>query len=323
MKIAILLVGDAFRYAILAALATIIFAPLASAQTPKTTVPYKIDYDGWITVEAYVNGKGPYDFIIDTGATLSLAFENLARDQKFTLANEPPRRILGLNSQQETDVITIGDIAVGEERLANHVGVVLADWDAPRRTPQGIIGLDFLERYLVVFDRDARTISFYDPQGAPPAALERWRQSELVRRVFVEGLGALYTTRATVNGKKVSFILDLGASGTLINFAALRQILSGVRVNPTGSANTGSRLSDITGDETTARLVLAQTLRIGGMRWVRALLLVYNAEIFNELRIRSQPYGLLGADIMTQRSFAINFNDEKLYIKNERPRKTR
>ena len=46
-------------------------------------MPYRVDYNGLITVSTTINGRGPYDFVIDTGATLSLAFQNLADKEGF------------------------------------------------------------------------------------------------------------------------------------------------------------------------------------------------------------------------------------------------
>ena len=175
-----------------------LLAPLrASAdasQTPITSFPYEIGYDGWITVKVRVNGKGPYDFIIDTGATLTLAFENLRAEQSFTPSPLPPRRILGLSSAVTAPVTTLGDIEIGGETLMNHDGVVLADWAPPRKTPHGVLGLDFLTRYLVVIDKASQRIELYAPD-AQPSKFKRWASTPLIAEILRRGCGLSLCSR--------------------------------------------------------------------------------------------------------------------------------
>jgi len=95
----------------------------AKADEPLATIPYRIDYDGLITMGVMVNGKGPYDFIIDTGSTLTLAFSRLAREQGFAPTNGPPKRILGITDARSVPTFVLGEIDVGGVALADHIGI--------------------------------------------------------------------------------------------------------------------------------------------------------------------------------------------------------
>ena len=128
--------------------------------------------------------------------------------------------------------------------------------------------------------------------------------------------GTLYTLTARLNGKPVSFILDLGASGTLINYPALRTLFTGIRINKTASqgSSAGSRLNDIHGDDRQARLVRLQWIGIGRQKWKKPQILAYNAEIFGELGVANKPFGLFGADLLAGRSFALDFQGGQFYV---------
>ena len=267
-----------------------------------------------------VNGQGPYDFILDTGATLTLAFENLAAEQEFTPSELPPRRILGLLGAEQVPVTDIGDISVGGLLLEDHTGVVLSDWAPPRRTPKGVLGLDFLTRYFVLIDSNAKRIEFYDREAPPPPQVKKWAATNLKQETFEQDSGALYVIKPKLNNRAIPFILDLGASGTIINYPALRSLFSGIRFNQprTAGGATSSRLNDIHDGSNRARLVRIQRIKIGNQSWRKPELIAYNAEIFRELNVADEPYGLFGSDLLAGRSFALDFNRGRFYVERGR-----
>lgn len=297
-----------------AAVAGLVAAP-ARAQPAIATVPYTVDADGALSVAVMVNGRGPYDFIIDTGATLTLAFENLAAIETFAPTGAPKRRILGISGSAMLDTYRIGDIAVGAARMSDHVGVVLADWKPPRKTPHGILGIDFFRRYAVVFNVRERTMSLYPHGGIPKETTRKWRSVRLKTQSFVAASGALYTTRGTLNGAPVTFIIDLGSSATLVNYEAAEAIYAGtISVSNASSVTTASRLKDIFDNRTKVRAGKFRKISIGGAIWRERVIWLNDAPIFEEFGVASQPYGLLGADLLATQDFALDFGENRLYI---------
>lgn len=287
----------------------------ALAQEPIAVVPYRIDYNGLITVEASVNGRGPYDFIIDTGATLTLAFQNLADSEGFPPTGGPPRRVLGISGSSDLDTFILGDIALGPAALNDHIGVILPDWGAPRRTPAGIIGIDFLKRYAVVFDVDKRTISLYPHGAIPEERIKRWKSVKLQARTYAAASGALYSTKGLVNRSPTTFIIDLGSVATMINYRAAEAMFSSVVSKDLGEGfTTGSRLRDVFDDRTRARTALLNRIQIGRATWRNAGVWVYDAPIFDEIEVQRLPFGLLGADLLASQDFALDFGENRLYL---------
>jgi predicted aspartyl protease len=292
------------------------FSLSAHAADPIAEFPYRVDYEGWVTVSVMVNGKGPYDFVLDSGATITAAFQNLADLHVFTSADREPIRILGLVGSEILPAVNIGDLTIGGQRMDNHVGVVLPDWRETRQTPGGVLGLDFLTRYTVLFDADKQTIRLYDRRDPISELPRSWSKTRMRAENFGEGAGTLYRITASIHGRKVPCIIDLGASGTLINNHALRRLLGGVIVDGTRATgfSTGSRLNDIFDSIKIAKYVRVGTIKIAKARWSKRVFTVFDAPIFEELGVHKKAFCLVGADLMIEHSFIFDFAHEQLYM---------
>jgi hypothetical protein len=194
--------------------------------------------------------------------------------------------------------------------------VVLPDWRDTRRTPGGILGLDFLTRYTVLFDADKQMIRLYDRRDPVKGLSKGWSKTRMRAENFGEGAGTLYRITANIHGRKVPCIIDLGASGTLINTRTLRRLLGGVVIEGSRAAgfNTGSRLSDIFDRVEVASRVRVASVRIARARWSQRILTVFDAPIFEELGVHKKAFCLIGSDLMIERSFIFDFAHEQLYM---------
>jgi hypothetical protein len=126
-----------------------------------STVPFEL-YRGHIYVNAFVNGKGPYRFIFDTGAS------GMGRaDQR--LVSELSLRSVG--QEENSDHINSAPILiVAADRLRmgtlerTHVRLLSRDYNLHRKPGEapvmGIIGRDFFKDRVLTIDYPARTISF-------------------------------------------------------------------------------------------------------------------------------------------------------------------
>lgn len=314
--------------AVAALLLSLAAPPGADAATgkPIASVPYVTDYYGWLTIKVRVNGEGPYDFIIDTGATNSLVFQNLADIQGFAPSDRPPQTVFGLAAQGAFPAFDIGELHVGEPsaggaRLSDLSSVVLPDWTVEKK-PQGILGLDFLTRYVFVFNaepnRNAGRLDIYDPQDGPNMRdMRGWKTIRLEQRNFgIDVEHDLYTAQGALNSRfKVELMVDLGASGTVVNWATITNE-EGFRINMATSAH---RLRNrITGaldqDPTVARAVRVSRIKVGRQVWRRRILTLHDAPIFEELGMDNTPFGLFGADLVRDRSFMLNLPGEEIRI---------
>lgn len=303
------------RLALALAAAFFAWTAIARAAAPLAVIPYQVTREGAIAIGVTVDGDGPYRFIVDTGATLSLVFQNFVQGRPLPPAGRPSVRILSISGTENFTPVIIGDLFAGAPLAEDHVGVVLPDWESPRQTPAGIIGLDILEKFAIAFDVDARTIALYEPGGLPREATAGRRKTALRKTRFDLSGAELYTLRGKVNGQALDFILDLGIATTLINFAAGEAMFANrVTVSAGRTETTGTRIEDVFDDRTRANFAVMDSISAGRRRWSRKLVWIYDAPLFDELGVQRRPYGLLGADLLTAQDFAVDFKAGEIYF---------
>jgi predicted aspartyl protease len=147
----------AFVVAAMAMTAATVAAP-ASAAT--TFVPAKLASGGYpvMLVKARVNGHGPYAFLVDTGATVTIVSATLAKNLRLTPVAVAVQGI-GAGGSFTTRAYT-ASVAVGETHQDR---VVVGTFDltqinAAVGTIDGLLGYDFLKNYRVTIDYPGRRL---------------------------------------------------------------------------------------------------------------------------------------------------------------------
>ena len=290
-------------------------AGAARAAAPLAVIPYETTEEGAITIAVTVDGEGPYPFIIDTGATLTLVFENFARGRALPRADAPSFRILSISGARVFEPVVIGDLAAGATLARAQPGVVLPDWDAPRETPAGIIGLDILENFALAFDAGAKTLTLYPPDALPKALIGRMRSAPIRRTRYKDAGAELYTVFGRLNGEPIRFIIDLGLATTLINYAAGDALFANTfSVSAGRTASTNTRLDDVFDDRKRVSAGVMRRISVAGKHWARKRVWIYDAPLFEELGVQRLSYGLLGADLLAAQDFAIDFSAGRVYF---------
>lgn len=114
---------------------------------------------GNIIVPVTINGRGPYNMVLDTGASGTIISSGLARELNVTYTGEEVL-IVGVGDQTipakitQLNVISLGGAAVGDFRVVvrdigtlNQAGVV------------GLLGQDYLDYFDVKMDNQGNTIT--------------------------------------------------------------------------------------------------------------------------------------------------------------------
>lgn len=116
-------------------------------------------------VRVTVDGAGPFDFALDTGATTTLVDPRLARERGLAVAGVLP--VVSASGSQPAPRVRVAQVAVGAADLGAAAPLVLdlAGLRALDRLIVGVIGQDVLSRTNVLIDYVARTVTF-DPAGS-------------------------------------------------------------------------------------------------------------------------------------------------------------
>ena len=118
-----------------------------------------------ILIPVELNGQGPFDFVLDTGATLTCVDSAVAA--RLAL---PERRGLrgvgaGVGGSGRIRLVEIDSVQVGETRAYDLTGCVL-DLEGARSIgveAHGLLGLDFLKPFRVVLDFERGVMGLSDP----------------------------------------------------------------------------------------------------------------------------------------------------------------
>ncbi len=122
------------------------------------TVPMQ-DMGGRPVVELRINGKGPYRFVLDTGATTTVVSDALSRELSLT----PPAgvQVASVGGGPAPAIVVIHDLRIGNAVLEDVIaavmplGSLLKGEDAPR----GVLSAANFPGYLLTYDYPGKRIS--------------------------------------------------------------------------------------------------------------------------------------------------------------------
>src|SRR5262249_43980223 len=116
--------------------------------TPETgTLIGKRDRSARMTTKVLINGQGPYDFVIDTGANRSVIATELAAQLQLPPGN--PTRVHGIARVQDAQTVNVKSLRAGavEAPIEDVPLLARVDLDA-----DGILGIDAFADRQVTFD---------------------------------------------------------------------------------------------------------------------------------------------------------------------------
>ncbi|MDH3613295.1 MAG: retroviral-like aspartic protease family protein [Gammaproteobacteria bacterium] len=272
--------------------------------------PYDINDNGLIIVEVRVNGQGPFEFALDTAASISVVFDKLRND----LALEPV----------QGEAVTIhGAVATGQFPLLNidHLSVGREVWAAPRiasipgetlvsRGIDGILGVDFLRRYAVGFSVRDRVVRLYPPDLISGRSFRDWTSIQLQPEPVGKSGAALYFFEIEIAGQRIPAIFDLGAGPNMINWPAANSL----GLDPVDSRGDDQFSGAIETTDVVARFRIDE-VTTGRIRWRNEVFSIAELEIFTKLLRGDGPCAILGAGLFTQRDFIIDFARTRLLVK--------
>jgi Aspartyl protease len=134
------------------------------------TLPMK-DYGGRPVVDVRVDGKGPYPFILDTGASITVIGAEL--DRELSLAATAGVHAASPGGGAAPPIVTVASLRLGDATIGGFLAAVmpLAEFFKSEGAPQGVLSASSFPGCLVTFDYPGKRITI-EP-GALPAADSR------------------------------------------------------------------------------------------------------------------------------------------------------
>ena len=252
-----------------------------------------------MTVAVSVAGRGPYRFLVDTGSERTVISRQLARRLQLESGKDAVlHSVVGVN---DVDTVFIPHLQVSN----NIISVVDAPaLEAANIGADGMLGIDSLRSQRVMFDFKAETMSI-TPSNRP---LERLDGQTIVVRARSRH-GRLIFSEASIDGQKLTVIVDTGSQVTIGNLALQRSLMKRRLWTVPNSVT----IESVTGDKLQARVAMLKKLEIGNVRVDDLAVAFADAHIFKQLDLRNKPALLLGMNAM--RAFdriSIDFESKKV-----------
>ena len=256
----------------------------ATAAAPAETLPLAQDPTQRLTLPVMVNGKGPYDFLVDTGSDRSV----ISRELAATLALPPGRRVMIHESagSDRVSTVIIDHLTVGA-RTIDHVEA--PSLGADNLGAAGMLGVDALRDLHLVMDFKAMTLS------SSPSRAEPLDEHTIVVR-GKSRFGQLILANAKIRGKPVLVVLDSGSQVSVGN-PALLKLLTGHDVSAKPDKTTV--LVTVTGRRAEVELDVIAEAQIGGVLVRNMPLAFAPLPIFDRFHLTNQPALLLGMDVLS------------------------
>jgi hypothetical protein len=152
----------------------IALSPAVEAQVhvgPQLPVPARItiprdgvtvlmqDMGGRPVVELKINGKGPYRFVLDTGAVTTVVSEELSRE--LSLTAPAGMQVAAASGGTPPAIVVINEIRIGDAALEDVIAAVmpLGGLLGSENAPRGVLSAANFPGYLLTYDYPGKRIS--------------------------------------------------------------------------------------------------------------------------------------------------------------------
>lgn len=273
-------------------------------ENPVFATPTRLDRIGRVVAPVMINGRGPYLFIVDTGASRSAISPKLAQQLGLVPSLDALMTVQGVTGGEAVPSVVIehfqaGDIKITKAQLPVLAGHVFADAD-------GILGVEGLENMclLVDFQKDRLAIT-----KSRPRRLEGTWMRVPVRLRF----GRLMVADATIGRKKVQAVIDTGAERTLGNLALMRLLdLEKAALEP----GTDTHVFGTTSVLEPADSIPSPIIRLG-QTGIRQLSVTFaDLNVFRIWNLENEPALVLGMDVLgTTKALLFDYKRGELLIR--------
>ena len=250
-----------------------------------------------LTVEVHVNGRGPYRFLVDSGADSSVVGMRIAHDLQLPIGT--PVNLTGMTSSSRVDRVLVDELLLGPTTVRNLELPALLERDLGG---QGMIGIDALAAQRLMMDFEKRVIKVEDARQ--PA---RWLDGEIVVTAR-RRRGQLILTQVRAAGLPVEAVVDTGSEITIGNLALRERLIRGNRNKFVTIPVTG--VTGVTIDLQVARIA---ELKLGSVTLRDVPIAFADVPPFHVFGLSREPALLLGTDLMeTFRRVSLDFRARKV-----------
>jgi hypothetical protein len=250
-----------------------------------------------LNVEVQVNGRGPYRFVVDSGADTSAVGLRIARDLELPLGT--PAILNGTTSREVVDRVKVAELTLGPSTIHNLEVPALREIDLGG---EGLIGIDALVQQRLLMDFEKRLIKVEDASKR-----ERYGPGDIVITARRQR-GQLILTQVRASGFGLDAIVDTGSEVTIGNLALRDKLLRKRRARFWEVEATG-----VTGVKVKLQLATIAELQLGPVTLRDVPIAFADVPPFKLFGLADEPALMLGTDLLaTFRRVSLDFRARKV-----------
>jgi predicted aspartyl protease len=256
--------------------------------------------------EVALDGSKPLRFIIDTAASSTSILPRLRAAMPASMLASGSQNLDGAAGKTQIETLTLKRLTVDGRTFDGLTAFALPPSPVDDLGVDGVLGADVIARFAVEMDMPGRV----------------WRMADAPTQAMLEGmlppvpitLDEALTPKLTVqvDDMAIPAILDTGAKGTIMNWAAAR--LLGLTPDSPGVIK-ASTVKGVTTHGTASVTNTFRELRIGQASKPQVTLRIADLPVFTALGFaEGQPALILGIDMLADRRFVIDHPGKRLFL---------
>ncbi len=251
-----------------------------------------------IQVPVYVNGEGPYNFTLDTGAVITTLTKSLAEKLGLETYELTDRKLEGLPAV----AARVTNFQIGSDTFDDEE-VLIIDFKSvlPSCTDEmgGVIGHTTLKHYKMSISYPTQTLRLEPSNGSGSSRDDsiQWSPFNYVSDTHMVGIPV------SINGQgPFEFVLDTGASGTVIT----PKLANELKLNLSSFDGTCRGI----GGDAEGHLATLDQVSVGGVNAEKHPVVVVDMSKISP-KCHLIPDGILGYPFLKQFEFVIDYPQEK------------
>ena len=257
---------------------------MVEAPEPRYVAPTRRDQIGRIWAPVFINNKGPFRLVLDTGASHSAVTAMVALALGIPTDQSPPVILRGVTGVATVPTIRVDSLTVGDLSVDSPLLPIVPD---AMGGAQGVLGSEGLanKRIFIDFKHDKISITFSRDEKA---------QRGFINIPFRSLRGQLIVCDVMVGEVRAKAIIDTGGQTTIANLA-LRDALSHAYHHTQGRPD---QIIGATLDTEAGMIIETPAIRFGSLKMVDAGITFGDMYIFKQWKLTREPAILIGMDAL-------------------------
>jgi predicted aspartyl protease len=273
---------------------------VVQAPEPRYVAPTRRDQIGRIWAPVWLNGKGPFRLVLDTGANRSGVTAQVAELLGISLDQSPPVLLRGVNGILTVPTIRVDSLSVGDLTLSPALLPIVTD---ALGGAEGVLATDEFANQRVSIDFKHDNIDIRRSRN------ERAR-SDFVTIPLERSEPGLLVIHAFVGNVRTQAVIDTGGQRTIGNLA-MRDAL--VRRHEQGYS---VQIFDVTAKAQTGETYPSPPITLDSIKILDARITYGDMHIFGHWHLTNKPALLIGMDVLgLLDTFIIDYRRHELQLR--------